>query len=147
SPRNFVPVSSPGCPALSTCQWKSHVEHAALAQRALNTDRSAQKRQQLTRHAEAQSGASCAARGVLFDLAERFEDVIEMFGRDADAGVSYVDHEIIAGSLRGHRDLSALGELDGVRQQIHEHLLELHAVRRRRQVAVAERRDGLDDYG
>src|SRR6185437_8334681 len=95
---------------VSTCQRQPHAEHAPFAKCAINNERSAEQRQQLARHAEAESGASSSTRRMLLDLPERFEDALEIFGRDADSGVAHVDHELFVIRARGHRDASVLSE-------------------------------------
>src|SRR5207244_11361762 len=71
-------------------------------------------------------GALALARVVGPDLAELFEDRLVILGRDADAGVADGDLHGAVGEIGGDGDASALGrELDGVRERVDEHLLDL----------------------
>ncbi len=63
------------------------------------------------------------------DLAELLEDVRLVLGRDPDAGVGHGDPHIGVVDADDHPDGTAIGRvLDGVRQQVVEHLPEPAAV-------------------
>ena len=64
-------------------------------------------------------------------LAEAVEDMGQEVGLDAPAGIGHTDSPSPLGRVHGHGNASPFGsELDGVRQQVRDHLLEPHWVTR-----------------
>ena len=64
-------------------------------------------------------------------LAEAVEDVGQEIGLDAHAGVGHTDSPSPLGRVDGHGNASPFGsELDGVGQQVRDHLLQPHRVTR-----------------
>ena len=113
-------------------------EGAAHVRRAAQMDFAAEQVRQLAADREAQAGAAVFAAGAGVGLLEGLEDDLLLLGRDADAGVGdlerhhrrrLVEHWMLRApaALRG-RDAephAALrGELERVRQQVLQHLLQ-----------------------
>ena len=111
-----------------------HVERAALAGDARCSSavtRPAHQLGEAPADREPEPRAAVPAGGRRVDLAERLEEPAHPVGRDADAGVADVD--VIDRRVSGARsrlaagrdhDLAALGELDGVGQQVEHDLAE-----------------------
>lgn len=109
-------------------------EHGAHTDLALDPDPSVHELDQLATYGHAQTGASVLARGRRIDLLKRLEDLLELFVGDADARVvngegqlvaAIVEFELGFGRGRGRDcdvDLTALGELDRVIEQIDQNL-------------------------
>ncbi len=78
---------------------------------------------------EAQAGAFGAVAFGVSELEELVEDVFEVFGCDADAGVGDDELEGAVGVAgRADADFAGLGEFDGVADQVAEDAGELDAV-------------------
>ena len=113
-------------------------ERAALAGGAAEADFAAQHPGDFTADRQPQARAAVLAAGRPVRLLERLEDDLLLFGRDADAGVANAEGEHRLGMVEPlvlrapppahRRDLQrhtpALGELEGVGQQVLENLLE-----------------------
>src|SRR5581483_12526609 len=100
---------------------------------ALDPERPAHERDEALRDREPEAGPSVPARRRRVDLAEGLEELGDALGRDADPGVAYGEVELVlAGRDRagrdGDADLSPIGELDGVREQVREDLPEARHV-------------------
>ena len=81
---------------------------------------------EVARQRQAESGAATPRAASLLGLVELVEDALQLVGGDADALVCDVDaHSVGVGHrhVDGHRP-AARRELDGVRQQIEEDLLQ-----------------------
>ena len=77
-------------------------------------------------------------------LREQLEHVGQLLGRDADAVVPHLDDDVLAFEPGGQPDPApALGVLGGVRQQVHDDLLDSRRVGPDRQGILLERRDQL----
>ena len=63
-----------------------------------------------------------AARGDLFDLHERGEDLLLLGGWDPWAGVANEEHKCLVIPLGTERDFPLFGEFEGVVEQITEYL-------------------------
>ena len=107
----------------------------------------AETMRQLERDREAQPGAAVLPVRAAVGLAERLEDDVELVGLDAGAGVRHVEREPAVLGADAQRDDAGVGELEGVRQQVGEHLLEPLRVgpqrRRRCRVDVDREREPL----
>src|SRR5690606_904835 len=73
------------------------------------------------------AGASEATGGGLVGLGEGMEDALERGGRNADAGVAHLEAQArdLAGAIKladGENDLAGIGELDGVADEVEDHL-------------------------
>src|SRR5438093_10894936 len=66
---------------------KAHAKRASGTDAALHRDVATEEIHQAPRHAQAQAASAHAPRRVLVDLPERFEHVLEVLRRNADAGV------------------------------------------------------------
>src|SRR5437870_4335651 len=87
--------------------------------------------------AAADAGAAVLAAGAAVGLLERLEDDLLLVVLDADAGVAHGERDDRRGAVQrlvlrapavrhhadGKRHLAALGELEGVGEQVLEHLL------------------------
>ncbi len=123
-------------------------ERRSDARRALDGQRTAQQLGEATRQGKPQAGPLDLALERMLDLAELLEDAGVVRRVDADAGVGHGKGGALVVSRRGgrHAHLTALGELEGVRDQVPEDLADLavvcvkggHAVR-----AVEHQRHGL----
>ena len=92
-------------------------------------DRAAVQFHQLLHDRQAQPQPAVAARGGAVGLAEAAEQMIEEFRRDAVAGVTHGDHPVIAVGLQLQVDAAfGRGELDGVGEQVPEHLLQARGI-------------------
>src|SRR6185312_2283874 len=102
-------------------------EGRALTGFAVDADLAAHHRRQLLGDGEAEAGAAIAARRRLVGLGEGLEDPALRFRRHADTGVADFDAQLhgfradLVGADVDH-DLAALGELDGVADQVGQHL-------------------------
>ena len=105
-------------------------EGAALAGRAAHRDVAAQQARQVARDRQAQAGAAVLAAGGAVGLAEGLEDQVLLLGRDADAACRAPRSAMRPSAPRAHvqRHAAVLGELDRVRQQVLQDLLEALAV-------------------
>ena len=125
-------------------------EGAALARHARHADLAAEQARELAADRQAEAGAAVLAAGRAVGLLERLEDQALLVGRDADAGVDHregdrrigaVEHRVAhaparGGGLDAQAHLALAGELERVRQQVGEDLLQALAVglHRRRQL-------------
>src|SRR5581483_465531 len=101
-------------------------------------DLSAEQARDLAADGQAQARSAVAAVGAAVGLLEGLEDDLVLLRRDPDAGVLDGDREYGAGALQrvvvrapaarrhleGERHAAPLGELEGVREQVLEHLEE-----------------------
>ena len=114
-------------------------EHAALAGNAFQADLAAQQARDLAADGKAQSGAAVLAAGGSVGLLERLEDDLLLLRWNADAGILHrerhhvrgaVQHRMVRrasppwrGPMRSVTD-AVLGELERIRKQILQHLLQ-----------------------
>ena len=145
--RDRAPASAAGAGAATRCarvgpgvvQRQVEREGAALPVHAGQPDLAAEQRGQLAADRQAEAGAAVLARGAGVGLLEGLEDEPLLLRRDADAGVldRERDHLLRAGCSTGwsalqpavarrdaHVDVALRGELDGVRQQVLQDLLQ-----------------------
>ena len=102
-------------------------ERRAGARLALDADLAAHELDEAPADGQAEAGAAVPPRGGGVGLRERLEQHVELLGRDADAGVAHREAQRRRGLTllhepHRHRHLAALGELDGVADQVGEHL-------------------------
>jgi hypothetical protein len=86
---------------------------------------------QRPRDAEPEAGAAVPSAGAAVGLAEFLEDALQLVPRDADAGVDDFDpyrRPALGADRDPHPYLPLGGELEGVRDQVHQHLGQLAAV-------------------
>src|SRR3972149_6129453 len=68
---------------------------------------------------DGEAGAAAAAGAGVIDLVEALEDARQVLRRDADACIADLDHQPVAGPLRGHGHGAAFRrELDRVVHQV-----------------------------
>ena len=88
---------------------QSESKAAAFARFAPDVDRAAVRFDDAARDRQSQSGAAAVARARFFAAKERLEDVRQVLGRDAIAGIDDLDLDLLSARarLRGDRDLFA----------------------------------------
>ncbi len=106
------------------------MEAAARARRALDTDLAAHQPHQFAADREAEPGATVATGGGAVGLREGIEDLLLGGGIDTDPGVRDLEGQvqmdaIVLGERDADPDLAAFGELDGVAEQVEQHLAEV----------------------
>ena len=100
-------------------------DDGALAEPALYRHFTDMQRHEALHDRKAETGPFVTALIGLAALEERRTDALEIVGRNADAGVADAQRELRARHRGGHRNLAAaLGELDGVGDEIEHDLLE-----------------------
>ena len=104
------------------------MEGAAFAGLAFHFDAPAHPLDQLTGDGGAQPGAAEAARHRGIGLRERLEDAFQPVGGDADAGVAHGQVHVAATAAGLQPHPAFLGELDGIADQVGQHLLHAQAV-------------------
>ena len=125
-------------PVLHDCLWRAavvagglrvdgEVEGRPLVRHAFHPDGAAHGFHEPPGDGQPQPRAAVAAAGGSIHLAERLEEPVQPVRRDADAGVPYAEVEQRRPpgrpSLRERHDhLPGFGELDGVGEQVHQHL-------------------------
>ena len=128
------------------CGRQVQREGAALARNARQLDFATEQRGQLTADRQAEAGAAVFAARPGIGLLERLEDQPLFLGCDADAGVDHLDREGLrhrpqdrmAGRPpcldhgHAHRHLASRRELERVRQQVLENLLQPFRIARDR---------------
>ena len=108
---------------------------AAASWLAFDLQASAQQARNLARNRQAQACAAVFAIGRAIDLLKRFKNKLLFFARNADAGVAHfkrqsaqtrVGCQIFVGRRQSHqhRDAAAFGELERVREQVFQDLLQ-----------------------
>ncbi len=102
-------------------------ERAALAENALHRDLTAHQLDELPADRQAQSGAAEAPGGRTVGLGKRPEQLADLLRRHADPGVGDLDLQpqpvgLVADRREPHDDLAGLGELEGVADQVDQHL-------------------------
>ena len=104
-------------------------KRAAFAGLALDADLAAHQLDQLLADGQAEAGAAVPARGGAVGLREALEDAACLLRRDADAGVgdrrsagSARPRSVSRRAVDATHDLAALGELDGVADEVDQHL-------------------------
>ena len=117
-------------------------ECAALTWHADEADLAAKERRELAADGEAKTGSAVLTAGAGVRLLERFEDQALLFRSDANAGVRDLDRHRGGGEaknrmvgrppaghlLHAHLDLTLRGELERVREQVLENLLQTFRV-------------------
>ncbi len=100
-------------------------EGAAMAQPAVDLDAAAMQPDQLLHQRQADAAALEGAAARALDPAEALEQMGQLLGRHAGAGIAH--HQFggpaVARDRHPNRDLALEGELEGVREQIEDHLL------------------------
>src|SRR6185312_13144190 len=103
--------------------WNDDAEGRPASRRAHQLDPAAEQRGERARQTQSETAAVHAPLQAAVDLRELLEDALLIRGRDADAGVPDIEaHRVSDLDARRHADLAALGELDGVRQQVAQNL-------------------------
>src|ERR1041384_8538833 len=100
-------------------------ERAPLAGLARDADRPAEQARELSADGQAQAGAAALARVAAVGLLERLENDLLLLCRDADPGVDDRERDaLVTGGRDVERDAPLAGELEGIGEQILQHLLE-----------------------
>ena len=108
-------------------EWEGEPEAAAAAGLAVDADFSAHALDEAFADGEAEAAAAVGAGVGIVDLAEGLEDFLLLVLGDADAGIRDLEAEpdVVAGHFDGldaADDLAAVGEFDGVCEEIDEDL-------------------------
>ena len=118
---------SPDAVVVGRHQRQREVEPAAHAGRALHPQVGAHAAQQVL--ADGQAEARAAGRRAGLRLRERVEDLGERLRLDADAGVADLERELpVPVRAMPSRTSPSAGELDGVAEQVQQHLAHVAAV-------------------
>ncbi len=106
-------------------------EHAPLPRLALDRAIAAQQDRDALGDRETEACTTEAPRDRAVRLLERAEQVRELLGRDADAGVSNLEVRAFALGLVGDAQLhrAPLGELDRIAEQVHDRLADARRIR------------------
>ncbi len=112
------------------CLWVGEFQRKATAdaEGRLHGDGAAVQLGEFEGKGESQSGALVLAIEATLDLVEGFEKAGQVFGGDPDAGVGDGKFEAIALGGYVERDGAAIGEFDGVGQEIEQDLFEAAAI-------------------
>ena len=102
-------------------------DDCSFAQAAANRHIPAEEAGEAPGDRQTEAGAFVGAAPCIC-LREGLEDVRELVRRDAGAGVLDFDDAAIVRPGGAEHDATAIGELDGVRDQVDQHLLELRRV-------------------
>ena len=109
--------------ALRLLERQREPERRALAFAALDADLAVHQVDQVAADRQAEAGAAEAPRRRAVGLRERREQALSGLVRNADAGVANADVQAPrVVHADGDDDLAAFGELDGVGQQVGQHL-------------------------
>src|SRR5262249_28522236 len=100
------------------------MESRALAQYGLHPDAAAVHFDDLLGNGEAKASTAFGLRIRVIDLMELLENARPLLFRDSRAGVHDADREVSIDSLGGDADLTGIGELDCVANEIEQHLRE-----------------------
>src|SRR5690349_16099309 len=105
---------------------QTHARRRADARFAFELEASAVELGKRLCQREPEAGAVVASAETAVDLAEGRHGARDVLGGDADAAVAHLDGNAALVALEAQRNLAARRrELDRVRQQVHEDLLEL----------------------
>ena len=96
----------------------------------MNIDLAAHQGRQLPAYGKAQTGAAVFARRERVGLAEGIEDMGLRLLRNADAGIDDFEAQqsVPADGPDPHDDFSGVRELDGVADEVDQHLAQAHGV-------------------
>src|SRR5262249_10063115 len=116
------------------CSWRPllklsagrqlHLEGRALAERRLHPNAAAVHFDDLLGDGEAKAGAALGLGVRAVDLMELVEDPVLLIKRYAGTGVGYRDGETGVPGARGDAPFADVGELDGVANEVEQHLRE-----------------------
>ncbi len=112
-------------------QWQGDGEGAARTGRAAHRQPTCHALDEGAGDGQAEAGAAVAPGGPRVDLAKGFEDVVELVLLDADTGVGDLEQHartVVGIKSGGDGHFAPLGELDGIADQVDQHLLELVGV-------------------
>ena len=117
-----------GRAGLAQWQWHMHAEGAALARLAFDLDAPVHQLDQLARNGGAQARAAKAAGGGGIGLRKGVEHVPHLLGAHANAAVLHLQAQPAFVVAHAQQHLAVFGELDGVAQQVHQHLLQAQGI-------------------
>src|SRR5205085_1139087 len=113
-------------------------ERRAASRRAAHADLAAEQMRDLARQGETEARAFHVSLLRILQLREILKDPLLVVGSDTDARIAHLEGDAIAlGEDDTESNLAALGELDGVRDEVAQDLRELSLV-------GAEREGGID---
>src|SRR5262249_58083089 len=124
---------------VSSDQWQSEMERRALVLTTLRPDAAAVELDELLADRQPETRASGAAGDRVIELLERLEEPRQVVLANSDAGVGDAQPDGIRLGDHADQDAALRGELDRVRQQIEQDLIDLSPiVRPRRQIERAD---------
>src|SRR6185312_6374065 len=103
-------------------QRQGDVEDAAAALAALGPDAAAVALADLATDGQAEAGAGGFVGERVAVLVELVEDALLVAGGQADAAVGDIDEQLAVAGVGADLDGSLVGELEGVAEQVAEHL-------------------------
>src|SRR5690606_21674074 len=108
---------------------QAKLEHGTFAGNAARRDVAIHQDGEFARNREAKPRTAIGARRRTIDLTKFVEDVIQIAGRNSNAGVRNGDQDLFLFAygtqyFRGDRDFAVLGELRRVVDQIHDDLMQ-----------------------
>src|SRR4030095_10492293 len=101
---------------------KLHLKSCALAQRRFNPDTAAMHLDDLLGDGKTKAGSAFGLGTGVVDLVELLEYALLLFQRYSGARVSHTDREVTVYGFGRDPDLTGVGELDGVADQVEQHL-------------------------
>ncbi len=109
-------------PPRDIAQGQAHLESGTRAQLAGHIELAAHHVHQPSADGQPQAGTAEAAGGGAIGLLEGGEQPSQLLFRHADAGVAHTEQQALAVQPGLERDQPPLRELDGIGQEIHQHL-------------------------
>src|SRR5262249_27682786 len=101
-----------------------HMESRALAQHGLHPDAAAVHLDDLLGNGEAKASTALSLGICCIDLMELLEDSSPLLFRDSGAGVHHADREVSIRNFGDDADLTCIGELDRIADEVEQHLRE-----------------------
>src|SRR5215475_6718263 len=117
------PWSYGGLPKFGT-RWELHLKRRPFARRRLHPDAAPMHLHDLLGDSEAEARAAFGLGKGTVDLVELIEDLMLLVEWYARPGVCHRDGEMAVACARGDADFAGVGELDGIANEVEQHLRE-----------------------
>src|SRR5215468_2116130 len=152
--RRHLPQASLEGLAEFSARWDLHLERRSFARRRHHPDAAAVHFDDLLGDGEPEARAALGLGKGAVNLVELIENPILLVERYAGSGVCYRDGEMAVPRARGDAHLAGVGELDGVADEVEQHLREalfvseangkrlVHGRREREHLILGERLGG-----